>query len=590
MQALDVPEGSPASVAGLSSPTRPLPARQLDQQLACSILRPLRAALLQSLSSIEAVLGSTEAFDARDDVLSRLQALRDGSGELLDGMASSQMPDLLSAAAAPAKPSALLHPGAQDLSSLIANPTKQIKLIVFDLDGVLVSSRELHYQALNRALEAVDRKYMVGLDEHLARYDGLPTSVKLDMLSREKGLPENLHAKVWAGKQRYTWEIIDKEYMYDERIRDVLRELKAMGFMLYCASNATHNTVKMILLRRGFMEFIDFFISNEDVARPKPSPDIYMRCITRAKVTPRETVVVEDSHHGRKAALDAGANLAPVNEPADVKLDYILATISKISDRVMASSSEVKWNGETNIVIPLCGYGAPYKRAGYTFPKPLIDVGGMPMIQKVVENLNINGHFIFIILKAHSEQFQLEHLLKLIVPDSRIVVVDEPPNGPLLTVLHVKQWIDNSVPLVIANGQQFMEWDSNGFMYAMSADGVDGGISTHESTHPKWSFVQLDEHGYVTKMCEKVPISNVASTGIYHWRSGELFVRYAEQTIADAGSHEDQFYISEVYNTAVQDGCKIRIKPVEKFFGLGLPEELQQYMAHSRSGSAEAEN
>ena len=76
-----------------------------------------------------------------------------------------------------------------------------IKLIIFDLDGVLVDARELHYEALNRALGNIDDEFMISREEHLSTYDGLPTTKKLNLLSEEKGLDRSLHQEIWEDKQ-----------------------------------------------------------------------------------------------------------------------------------------------------------------------------------------------------------------------------------------------------------------------------------------------------------------------------------------------------------------------------------------------------
>ena len=116
------------------------------------------------------------------------------------------------------------------------------KAIIFDMDGVLVDARELHYYALNRALAYIDKKYVINKDEHLAKYDGLPTSKKLLMLTKEKGLPKEQHNKIWELKQEQTLVLID-EMTYDDRMRGILNALKTDGFTLFCASNSIRKTV-----------------------------------------------------------------------------------------------------------------------------------------------------------------------------------------------------------------------------------------------------------------------------------------------------------------------------------------------------------
>lgn len=115
----------------------------------------------------------------------------------------------------------------------------------------------------------------------------------------------------------------------DHRMAHTLSELKKAGYKVYVGSNSVKHTVKMMLLRRGLIEFVDEIFSNEDVKSPKPNPEMYLRCMIQAGVSPNETLIVEDSHVGRKAALDSGGNLFPVKNPDDVILEDIMKHIEK---------------------------------------------------------------------------------------------------------------------------------------------------------------------------------------------------------------------------------------------------------------------
>jgi len=192
------------------------------------------------------------------------------------------------------------------------NIKKGIKLIIFDLDGVLVDARELHYDSLNKALETFGSSYVIDREEHLSTYDALPTRKKLETLTKNKGFPKTLHHEVWKRKQEFTHKIINEEMSYDERLRGILRRLKAEGYTISVASNAIRNTVKFMLLRKGLLEFVDFFYSNEDVKNPKPNTEMYLRCMIKGGVDPKDCVIVEDSHVGRKAAVKSGAHLCAV--------------------------------------------------------------------------------------------------------------------------------------------------------------------------------------------------------------------------------------------------------------------------------------
>jgi HAD superfamily hydrolase (TIGR01509 family) len=449
-----------------------------------------------------------------------------------------------------------------------------IKLIVFDLDGVLVDARELHYEALNKALADIDQKYVVNRAEHLSTYDGLSTSKKLAMLTESKGLSEELHDAIWKLKQKKTIEIID-QFSHDNRIIKVLKRLKSDGYTVACATNSIRETAKLQLIRRGFFEHIDFLYSNQDVTKPKPSAEIYMRCMLRADVDPHETVVIEDSHHGRKAAINSGAHLCAVKNSSDVTYEKIRETIDKVNRK---QNIRPKWQGgRMNVLIPMAGAGSRFQKAGYTFPKPLIEVNGKPMIQLVVENLNIDARHIFVVQKEHYERYNLKHLLGLISPGCEIVQVDGMTEGAACTTLLAKEFIDNNEPLVFANSDQFLDWDSNEFMYSMEADEVDGGMLTFTATHPKWSFAKLNEEGFVSEVAEKKPISDIATAGIYYWKHGSDYVKYAEQMIENDVRFNNEFYVCPVFNEALAAGKKIKTFHFDGMWGIGTPEDLDYF-------------
>ena len=251
--------------------------------------------------------------------------------------------------------------------------------------------------------------------------------------------------------------------------------------------------------------------------------------MVKAGVSPKETLIVEDSHIGRKAAQESGAYLCPVIDSNDV-------TYEKIKDHIVShnekSNLQPKWQGgKMKVLIPMAGAGSRFAKAGYTFPKPLIEVKGKPMIQVVTENINIDVQHVYIVQKEHYEKYHLKTLLNLISPGCEIVQVDGLTEGAACTTLLAKEHIDNDYPLLIANSDQFIEWNSNEFMYSMGADSIDGGILTFRSTHPKWSFVELDVNGYVKRVAEKEPISDIATVGLYYWTKGSDYVKYAEQMI-----------------------------------------------------------
>jgi beta-phosphoglucomutase len=185
-----------------------------------------------------------------------------------------------------------------------------VAAVIFDLDGVLVDATEWHFEALNRALKLFG--YQISRYEHLAAYNGLPTRTKLEMLSIEKGLPTALHGLINRLKQVYTreeilrhcWPSFDKEYMLSRLRRDGLR-------MAVC-TNAIADSAELMLQRAGIRAYFEFVISNEDIKKPKPDPEIYLAALGRLGLDAGQVVVVEDAQHGVEAARRAGARVLQV--------------------------------------------------------------------------------------------------------------------------------------------------------------------------------------------------------------------------------------------------------------------------------------
>lgn len=236
-----------------------------------------------------------------------------------------------------------------------------------------------------------------------------------------------------------------------------------------------------------------------------------------------------------------------------------------------------------NILIPMAGAGSRFAQAGYTFPKPLIEVKNLnskPMIQAVVENINIDAHYIFIVQKEHCEKYNLKQLLKLVAPGCDIVEINWMTRGAAETTLAAKEFIDNDAPLLIANSDQIVEWDSNDFIYTMQ-DGNDAGMLTFTAYGVKWSYAKV-ENGYVTEVAEKNPISDVGTVGIYWWNCGADYVRYAEQMIAKDIRTNNEFYVAPVFNEAIQDGKRIKPYHIDKMWGIGTPEDLEYFVKEYR--------
>ena len=233
------------------------------------------------------------------------------------------------------------------------------------------------------------------------------------------------------------------------------------------------------------------------------------------------------------------------------------------------------------ILIPMAGRGKRFEDAGYSFPKPLIAINGKTMIQIIIENLNFSAEHILICQKEHYEKYALKELLDLITPNCKIIQVSEITEGAACTALLSKESINNDEELIIANSDQWVNWNNQHFLSFLRDNDADGGIVTFYSTHPKWSFVKLDDEGKVSTVAEKKPISNIATVGIYYFKKGKYFVDSATKMIDNnERSINGEFYIGPSFNSMIEKGLKVGIYHIPNYqhHAVGTPDDLREYI------------
>ena len=454
-----------------------------------------------------------------------------------------------------------------------------IKLIIFDLDGVLVDSPDMHYQTFSQAFF----KYSgvsISKKEHDINLNGRSTHTKLKILKERDHLTDELCEEIWNTKQRLTFDYINKNLEKDDVKINLLSALKK-NYKLACASNAIKQTIINTLTKLEIIEYFDCILSNEDVNDPKPSASIYLKAMIELNCNPSNTLIIEDSKVGYEGALATRAEVLRVINAEEVTYKKIAEAISKIENKPMKQKYT---NTKLNVVIPMAGAGSRFETAGYTFPKPLIEIEGKTMIQLVCECLNIEANFIFIARKEHDEKYNIKAYLKNLINNSEVILTDGLTEGAACTALLAKDYINNNDPILFANSDQYVKWDVYDFIKKVKAEQYDGCMLTFNSTHPKWSFAKVDENGLVTEVAEKKPISNIATVGVYYWNKGSDFVKYAEQMISKNIRVNNEYYVCPVFNEAIQDQKRIGIFPVEEMWGLGTPEDLNHYLSCKKIG------
>jgi len=233
-----------------------------------------------------------------------------------------------------------------------------------------------------------------------------------------------------------------------------------------------------------------------------------------------------------------------------------------------------------NIVVPMAGRGSRFTEEGYTDSKPFIDVNGKPMIQRVIENLNIefdsNYEFIIICLREDYEKYDFSIFDDIIGHTQyKVICLEDVTEGAAQTLLKAEKYIKNNKPMLSFNTDQMIEYDETMWK---SFENFDGGIPCFWGNSDDWSYAKCDESGYVEEVAEKKVISNDATAGYYYWSKGSDYVKYARQMIEENSRTNGEFYVAPVYNWAIKDGKKIAIYMVDKIYELGTPEYLENYL------------
>jgi len=235
----------------------------------------------------------------------------------------------------------------------------------------------------------------------------------------------------------------------------------------------------------------------------------------------------------------------------------------------------------------MAGAGSRFAKAGYSKPKPFIDVAGKPMIVRVLENLACpDARFILVARQEHIEAET--ELVRKIEHDfcATFVPIEKLTEGTACTILYARKFINNNEPLLIANSDQIVDFNPNSFIMDCFSRRADGSILTFNdaSKNPKWSFARVDENGVVQEVREKSPISSIATVGIYFFTKGSDFVDAAIEMILQQDRVNNEYYTCPVYNYLIKENKKIITFdiPPEAMHGIGTPEDLDLYLAHQR--------
>ena len=229
----------------------------------------------------------------------------------------------------------------------------------------------------------------------------------------------------------------------------------------------------------------------------------------------------------------------------------------------------------------MAGLGSRFSKEGYKKPKPFIDICGKPMIERVMENLQVaNANFILILQKLHFEKYEnvINNLRNNFSLDT--VTIEKVTEGAACTVLHTAWLVNNDVPLLIANCDQIIDIKIQDYFKDSFTKKVDGSILTFEASDTKWSYAKVDSNGYVKEVKEKEKISDYATVGIYYFRKGKIFISAASKMIANNDRVNNEFYVAPAYNYAIENNYKFSIYNIKKgqMHGIGTPKDLSEYL------------
>lgn len=240
------------------------------------------------------------------------------------------------------------------------------------------------------------------------------------------------------------------------------------------------------------------------------------------------------------------------------------------------------FKSKINVIIPLAGSGRRFLDYGIKIPKPLIKINSFPLVEIAILSLQIKSKNFFFVKKEyndHNYNKQLKNILLKYTNKSRIITTKNVLKGPVYSVLLVKK-INKSLPLIILNCDQYLNWRPDKFFKFIKKKKPDGCVLTYKSKNKKNSFAKIDKEGKVSEIREKKVISNLALIGVHYWSKTSLFYKSAKELIKNKNIKEA--FISETYNHLIKNNKRILTYNLNKkdFSLLGTPRDLKKFKVY----------
>lgn len=238
------------------------------------------------------------------------------------------------------------------------------------------------------------------------------------------------------------------------------------------------------------------------------------------------------------------------------------------------------------VLVLAAGDSGRFEEAGHVFPKNLVEIDGLPLVERVAgclrPLLDAGARPVFVVRRSEDEAFHTGDVLQLLVPDATVVRVPDLDSGAACAALLAIEHIGMDEPLLIYNGDQIVTRDLRMVVDGFQARGLDGGVVVFNAVHPRWSYVRTDADGYVVEAAEKRPISRMATAGTYYFARGAAFVEATMAMIRKDAHVAGRFFVCPAYNELVLSQARIGVHEIERteYFSLATPQGVEAYEEH----------
>ena len=233
----------------------------------------------------------------------------------------------------------------------------------------------------------------------------------------------------------------------------------------------------------------------------------------------------------------------------------------------------------------MAGKGLRLVDAGFEKPKPLVEIKNKTIMEWSINSLNLDEKFIFCTKQEHIEKFEIDSKLREIINDCEIVPISYDTHGTVDTILNARKFIDNDEELLITDADHYVEWDHEFFNQNIRKRDIDGCTMVYPKPkiNEAYSFVKLDDDGFVIESAEKIPISSIATVGIHYFKKGSDFVKFADEMIRRNLTVKNEYYVTPVFNIFVENNKKIITMPVKQMWPLGSKDELNDFLLNFKN-------